>query len=107
MFHPVCRWFISSLVITLVAAFGRAAEDDKKIELKIGDAAPAFKLTDDQGKSWSSADHFKKKFVVVYFYPGDFTPGCMAQANAYRDAMNSLLEKGVEVVGISGDSVKT
>jgi peroxiredoxin Q/BCP len=45
--------------------------------------------------------------VVIYFYPGDFTPGCTAQANAFRDAMQKLTEKGVEVVGVSGDSVKT
>jgi peroxiredoxin Q/BCP len=44
---------------------------------------------------------------VIYFYPGDFTPGCTAQANAFRDAMNKLTELGVEVVGVSGDSVKT
>ena len=46
---------------------------------------------DDQGKPWKSADHFKK-LVVVYFYPGDFTPGCVAHANAYGHAMNSLVE---------------
>src|SRR5205823_8006304 len=40
-------------------------------------------------------------------YPGDFTPGCTAQANAFRDAMHKLAEKGVEVVGVSGDSVRT
>ena len=44
---------------------------------------------------------------MIYFYPGDFTPGCTAQANAFRDAMEKLREKGVEVVGISGDSAKT
>ncbi len=43
----------------------------------------------------------------MYFYPGDFTSGCTAQANAFRDAMHKLTEKGVEVVGISGDSVQT
>jgi peroxiredoxin Q/BCP len=45
--------------------------------------------------------------VVVYFYPGDFTPGCTAQANAFRDAVNKLIDLGVEVVGVSGDSAKT
>ena len=43
----------------------------------------------------------------MYFYPGDFTPGCTAQANAFRDAMHKLTDKGVEVVGVSGDSVAT
>jgi thioredoxin-dependent peroxiredoxin len=112
MFPSAFRASALSCVVGLLVIGGAAAADDSspdaaKIDLKIGDAAPAFQLTDDQGKAWKSADHFKKKLVVVYFYPGDFTPGCMAQANAYRDAMNSLVEKGVEVIGISGDSVKT
>src|SRR5262249_29201292 len=47
------------------------------------------------------------KWVVIYFYPGDFTPGCTAQANAFRDAMLKLTEKGVVVVGVSGDAVET
>jgi peroxiredoxin Q/BCP len=45
--------------------------------------------------------------VVVYFYLGDFTPGCTAQAKAFAAAMEKLTEQGVEVVGVSGDSVKT
>src|SRR5438477_11440715 len=87
-----------------------ASADDKKdetIALTVGDAAPAFEARTDEDKTWASADHFGKKWVVLYFYPGDFTPGCTAQANAFRDAMTKLTEKGVEVVGVSGDSVKT
>ncbi len=80
---------------------------EKPIDLKVGDPAPVFQLVDDQGKGWKSADHYGKRWVVVYFYPGDFTPGCTAQAKAFRDAMNKLTESGVEVVGISGDSVET
>src|SRR5262249_30079453 len=52
-----------------------------------------------------SADHVGKKYVVVYFYPGDFTPGCIRQAQAFRDSMNKLSAQGVEVVGVSGDAV--
>jgi peroxiredoxin Q/BCP len=81
--------------------------DDKKVELKVGDKAPGFCLRDDQDRPWKSADHFGKKWVVVYFYPGDFTPGCTAQANAFKDAMIKLAEEGVEVVGVSGDLVDT
>jgi thioredoxin-dependent peroxiredoxin len=73
----------------------------------VGDAAPTFQLRDDRDKTWSSSDRFGKTWVVVYFYPGDFTPGCTAQARAFNAAMDKLTERGVEVVGISGDSVKT
>lgn len=75
------------------------------VELKIGDAAPVFEVKDDTGKDWKSSDHVGKKAIVVYFYPADMTGGCTKQACGFRDAMKSLTEKGVEVVGVSGDSV--
>ncbi|HVK07622.1 MAG TPA: peroxiredoxin [Gemmataceae bacterium] len=80
---------------------------EKVIDLKVGDPAPTFATPDAQGESWDAAEHYGRKWVVIYFYPGDFTPGCIAQANAFRDAMNKLTEQGVEVVGVSGDSVQT
>src|SRR5207253_567031 len=48
-----------------------------------------------------------KKYVVVYFYPGDFTPGCTVQAQRFRDNLNNIYDQGAEVVGVSGDSPKT
>lgn len=96
-----------ALGIFLPAANAEDKPADKAVDLKIGDPAPAVDLRTDQDKTWSSADHYRKKWVVIYFYPGDFTPGCTAQANAFRDAMNKLTEQGVEVVGVSGDSVQT
>jgi len=113
MFPPFLR--LSAIGLTLGLLTGASAPgiaddkkvDEKKAELKVGDPAPAFDLRTDSDTTWSSSDHFGKKWVVVYFYPGDFTPGCTTQARAFRDAMTKLTEKGVEVVGVSGDSVKT
>jgi peroxiredoxin Q/BCP len=82
---------------------GRAQD---KVDLKVGDAAPSFESTDDQGKTWKSADHIGKGVVVIYFYPADLTGGCTKQACGFRDDMKKLTDKGVEVVGVSGDSVK-
>jgi peroxiredoxin Q/BCP len=95
------------LGVCLLAGAGSAAADDKKVELQVGDKAPTFNLRSDADKTWSTSDHYGKRWIVIYFYPGDFTPGCTAQANAFRDAMNKLTEKGVEVIGVSGDSVQT
>jgi peroxiredoxin Q/BCP len=95
------------LAVLALALGGLAAAGDPKVDLKVGDPAPAFEGMDDQGQPWKSADHVGKKYVVVYFFPGDFTPGCTRQAQNFRDAMNQLAEKGVEVVGVSGDAVKT
>ena len=101
----ILRAFALGLALGLFAVGARA--DDKKVDLKVGDAAPAFEARTDEVKTWSSADHYGKKWVVIYFYPGDFTPGCTAQAKAFNAAMDKLTEQGVEVVGISGDSVST
>ncbi len=93
--------------IIALAAYGLAvAADDSKVDLKVGDVAPAFEGVDEQGFAWKSAGRVGKKVVVLYFYPGDFTPGCTRQAQAFRDGMNALTARGVEVVGISGDSAR-
>lgn len=76
------------------------------VDLKVGDKAPTFEAKDDTGKTWKSSDVVGKKFVVVYFYPADLTGGCTAQACGFRDDMKPLTDKGVEVVGVSGDSVE-
>jgi len=75
-------------------------------ELKVGDPAPDFTVKDDQGKDWKASEHYGKNIVVVYFYPADTTGGCTKQACGYRDDLGKLKEAGIEVVGVSGDSVK-
>ena len=74
---------------------------------KVGDKAPKFEATDDQGKTWKSTDHVGKKIVVLYFYPADFTGGCTKQACGFRDDIEKLNGLEVEVVGVSGDSANT
>jgi thioredoxin-dependent peroxiredoxin len=97
-----------ALMLTVVTLVGSAgAQDEKKVDLQIGDVAPAFESKDDQGLTWKSSDHLGKKYIVIYFYPGDFTPGCTAQAKKFQDNMNKLYDQGAEVVGVSGDSAKT
>lgn len=91
----------SMAAVAMVVTAGLANADD----LKPGDKAPEFESVDDQGKPWKSADHVGKKILVVYFYPADLTGGCTKQACAFRDDHAKLTEKGVEVVGVSGDSV--
>lgn len=75
-------------------------------DVNVGDKAPEFAALDETGKEWKSSDHIGKKVVVVYFYPADMTGGCTKQACAFRDDLSKLKDKGVEVVGVSGDSVR-
>ena len=67
-----------------------------------GKAAPAFTLTDQDGKK-VSLSQFKGKNVVVYFYPKDDTPGCTKEACGFRDLSKELAKLGTAVLGISGD----
>ena len=72
--------------------------------LEVGMKAPDFTLNDKNGESVSLSDFLGKK-VVLYFYPKDNTPGCTRQACAFAGAYNEFKTRGVEVIGISKDSV--
>lgn len=74
--------------------------------LKENTLAPDFSLTDKDGKSYSLSD-FRKKKVVLYFYPKDNTPGCTIQANAFKKAYDSFLKNNTVVIGVSKDSEKS
>jgi peroxiredoxin Q/BCP len=69
---------------------------------KIPYTAPAFTLLDGKGVGHSLAD-YKGKWVVLYFYPKDDTPGCTTEACSLRDARDTLAEMGAEIIGISRD----
>lgn len=65
-------------------------------------AAPDFSLLDIEGQLKTLAD-YKGKWIVLYFYPKDDTPGCTTQACSLRDARDTLADMGAEIVGISKD----
>src|SRR4051794_21224239 len=91
---------------------GTLGADDKStaeatlINVEVGATAPTFEGLDERGQAWISSDHVGQKYVVVYFYPADFTTGCTKQAEMFRDTMNLLADQGVAVVGVSGDAVE-
>ncbi len=74
--------------------------------LKIGDKAPDFKGTDQDGKVLSLSS-FSGKNLVIYFYPKDNTPGCTAEACDLRDNYDRFISLGYEVIGVSKDSEKS
>ena len=75
-----------------------------KYMLEVGMKAPDFTLPDKDGKLVSLSSFLGKR-VVLYFYPRDNTPGCTRQACAFAGAYKGFTDKGVEVIGISKDSV--
>lgn len=72
--------------------------------VKIGDTAPDFTLPTQSGEPISLKDFIGKKSIVLYFYPKDDTPGCTAEACAFRDSYEVFKDAGAEVIGISDDS---
>jgi peroxiredoxin Q/BCP len=74
--------------------------------LEVGMKAPDFTLQDKDGNAVSLSDFLGRK-VVLYFYPKDNTPGCTKQACAFAGAYKDFEDLGVQVIGISKDSVKS
>ena len=77
---------------------------DTAERLQEGAVAPAFTLSDQDGKSVSLADFAGQK-VILYFYPAASTPGCTTQACDFRDNLNSLKSAGYQVIGVSKDNL--
>ena len=74
--------------------------------LSAGDPAPTFAMTADDGSEVSSESLAGSRYVL-YFYPKDDTPGCTTQACGLRDSWSRVADTGVEVFGVSPDSVKS
>lgn len=68
--------------------------------------APNFELQDDAGTAHSLKD-YSGKWLVLYFYPKDDTPGCTTEACSLRDARDDMAELGAEIVGVSKDSASS
>ncbi len=75
--------------------------------LRVGDKIPNFAAIDTDGDLFDSNEIIGKKPVVIYFYPKDDTPVCTAQACSFRDQYEDFKNLGAEVIGISGDSLKS
>ncbi len=74
------------------------------MKLKKGEIFPNFVLKDDKGSSFNLFEDTKSKFLVIYFYPKDDTPGCTKQACYFRDYYSDFKNSDCEIIGISGDN---
>ena len=73
--------------------------------IRAGDKAPDFTLPSQTGEPVRLHDRLGERVVVLYFYPRDNTPGCTAEACAFRDSYEAFTDAGAEVIGVSSDSV--
>lgn len=70
----------------------------------VGSAAPNFRLQDQEGK-WHTLEQYRGKWVVLYFYPKDGTPGCTTQACELRDNIFAFRQANAQILGVSTDDV--
>src|SRR6202158_4605519 len=94
---------LSMFALLIPAAFLWAA-DEAATGPQDGQAAPDFKLQDQKGE-WHTLAQYHGKWVVLYFYPKDDTPGCTTQACEFRDNIFAFNKLGAVILGISVDDV--
>jgi thioredoxin-dependent peroxiredoxin len=90
------------LAAVLIAWLGAAYADGPTL----GSPAPEFKLQDQNGK-WHTLADFRGKWLALYFYPKDQTPGCTTQACEFRDNIFAFRDAGAAIVGVSVDDVES
>lgn len=95
--------FISVFVLGLFLSMAVSAQTAVPVE---GTEAPAFKLTSNEGKQVSLKD-YKGKFVVLYFYPKNFTSGCTLEAKNFERDIAKYEAVGAVVLGVSVDTAES
>ena len=93
------RWL--AIAVTIFVALPALADAPS-----IGSSAPDFKLQDQKGK-WHTLADYQGKWVALYFYPKDHTPGCTDQACDFRDNTFAFRDAGAVILGISVDDVES
>ncbi|ULU26676.1 peroxiredoxin [Dyella terrae] len=99
-------WFLCLLSLLLGVFVPAHADEPASVMPQAGQSAPDFRLEDQNGKWHTPADH-KGHWVVLYFYPKDFTPGCTTEVCTFRDDVAKLRQQGADVLGVSLDDVKS
>jgi thioredoxin-dependent peroxiredoxin len=94
---------VLSLSLILSALFAVAADQPQQPPV-VGAPAPAFSLPSQEGAQ-VSLDQFKGKWVVLYFYPKDFTSGCTIEAHNFQRDIDKYTAKNAVIVGVSVDDV--
>lgn len=74
--------------------------------MNINEKAPEFQVLDQEGQT-QKLSNYKGKWVLLYFYPKDNTPGCTTEAEHFRDALQDFEKRNVQILGVSTDSVES
>ena len=77
------------------------------MRVKVGDEAPNFTLPSQKGESVTLSQFFRKKNIVLYFYPKNETRGCTREACKFRDKCEVFKDLGAEVIGVNSDDIES
>lgn len=94
------------LSLTAVISVFMWADAYTETQPGVGDSAPTFKLQDQNG-DWHTLEDYKGKYVVLFFYPKDGTPGCTTEACNFRDNIFAFDDLDTQILGISLDDVES
>jgi peroxiredoxin Q/BCP len=100
------KWLLIAVIAIVGLFWWRVSAFSKRRQPRVGEPAPDFALPDQEGRTRSLAE-FRGKWLALYFYPRDDTPGCTKQACAFRDDWSRLAALGAQVVGVSVDGVES
>ncbi|MDB3990465.1 peroxiredoxin [Gammaproteobacteria bacterium] len=96
--------FLKMLSLTAVISIFVWADAYTDTQPAVGESAPTFKLQDQNG-DWHTLGDYKGKYVVLFFYPKDGTPGCTTEACNFRDNIFAFDDLNTQILGISLDDV--
>ncbi len=96
------RTFLATLTLLIATAAGLQATAADQVT--VGQPAPEFELADQDGQLHSLED-YRDRWVVLYFYPKDETPGCTTEACEFRDNIFAFREMNAQILGVSLDDV--
>jgi peroxiredoxin Q/BCP len=102
----IMKWLavVAALIVFAALFVARAARSGELPA--VGKPAPDFNLPDQNGKQ-HTLEEYRGKWLVLYFYPKDDTPGCTQEACAFRDDLNQIAALGAQVVGVSVDDTSS
>lgn len=94
---------LTRMAVAVAAAFGMTAT---QAQVAVGDAAPDFRLQDQNGQ-WHTLAQHRGQWIALYFYPKDQTPGCTKEACSFRDNVFAFEALGATILGVSLDDVES
>ncbi len=95
------------LMSFLIIGLFNACMSQSETKVVVGSQLPEFTLKDDNGADYSPSQWLGNKYVVIYFYPKDDTPGCTKESCSFRDNKAEFDELDAVIIGISGDGEKS